>query len=109
VNISSATPFHYPRQLRYAPAKGAIEVLTHYSLKNSGHGGITPMWRRWDHQTNSRRHVRDNPEINKYISAMTALGARECRMTSGRMIAALLSDENGGEWPENRSLGRNFL
>jgi NAD(P)-dependent dehydrogenase (short-subunit alcohol dehydrogenase family) len=38
--------------------------------------------------------VRDNPEINKQISAMTALGRPGLPDDVGPMIAALLSDEN---------------
>jgi hypothetical protein len=38
--------------------------------------------------------VRDNPEINKQVSAMTALGRPGVPDDVGPMIAALLSDEN---------------
>ena len=38
--------------------------------------------------------VRDNPEINKQISNMTALGRPGVPDDVGPMIAALLSDEN---------------
>jgi hypothetical protein len=49
--------------------------------------------------------VRDNPEVNKTISSMTALGRPGVPDDVGPMIAALLSDENRlGQRPENRSL-----
>ena len=38
--------------------------------------------------------MRDNPEVNKTISAMTALGRPWVPDDVGPMIAALLSDEN---------------
>jgi NAD(P)-dependent dehydrogenase (short-subunit alcohol dehydrogenase family) len=38
--------------------------------------------------------VRDNPEVNKMVSAMTALGRPGAPDDVGPMIAALLSDEN---------------
>jgi NAD(P)-dependent dehydrogenase (short-subunit alcohol dehydrogenase family) len=38
--------------------------------------------------------VRDNPELNKLISGMTALGRAGVPEDIGPMIAALLGDEN---------------
>jgi NAD(P)-dependent dehydrogenase (short-subunit alcohol dehydrogenase family) len=38
--------------------------------------------------------LRDNPEVNKMVSAMTALGCPGLPDDVGPMIAALLSDEN---------------
>jgi len=38
--------------------------------------------------------VRDNPEVNKQISNMTALGRPGVADDIGPMIASLLSDEN---------------
>jgi NAD(P)-dependent dehydrogenase (short-subunit alcohol dehydrogenase family) len=38
--------------------------------------------------------LRDNPEVNKIVSAMTALGRPGVPDDVGPMIAALLSDEN---------------
>jgi NAD(P)-dependent dehydrogenase (short-subunit alcohol dehydrogenase family) len=38
--------------------------------------------------------VRDNPEVNKMVSAATALGRPGVPDDLGSMIAALLSDEN---------------
>jgi len=97
VNISSGlTRFTVPGNSVYAPAKGAIEVLTHYLAKELAPRRITanvaalgPI------QTDfGGGMVRDNPEINKYLSAMTALGRPGVPDDVGPMIAALLSDEN---------------
>lgn len=97
VNISSGlTRLSFPGGSAYAAAKGAIEVLTRYLAKELGPRRITanvvapgPV------QTDfSGGMVRDNPEINKQISAMTALGRPGLPDDVGPMIAALLSDEN---------------
>jgi NAD(P)-dependent dehydrogenase (short-subunit alcohol dehydrogenase family) len=77
VNISSGTTrIAFTGESAYAAAKGAIEVLTRYLAKELGPRRITanvvapgPV------QTDfSGGMVRDNPEINKLISGMTALG-----------------------------------
>jgi len=39
--------------------------------------------------------VRDNPEINKRVADMTALGRAGVPEDIGPMIVALLSDDNG--------------
>jgi NAD(P)-dependent dehydrogenase (short-subunit alcohol dehydrogenase family) len=97
VNISSGlTRVSVPGSSAYAAAKGAIEVLTRYLAKELGPRRITanvvapgPV------QTDfSGGMVRDNPEVNKQISAMTALGRPGEPDDIGPMIAALLSDEN---------------
>jgi len=80
----------------YGAVKGAIEVLTRYLAKELGPRKITanvvapgPI------QTDfSGGMVRDNPEVNKMISQMTALGRPGVPDDIGPMIAALLSDEN---------------
>jgi NAD(P)-dependent dehydrogenase (short-subunit alcohol dehydrogenase family) len=98
VNISSGlTPISLPGSSAYAAAKGAIEVVTRYLAKELEPRRITanvvapaPV------QTDfSGGLVRDNPEVNKTISSMTALGRPGCRDDVGPMIAALLSDANG--------------
>ena len=97
VNISSGlTRVSVPGSSAYAAAKGAIEVLTRYLAKELGPRRITanvvapgPV------QTDfSGGMVRDNPEVNKMVSAMTALGRPGVPDDIGPMIAALLSDEN---------------
>jgi NAD(P)-dependent dehydrogenase (short-subunit alcohol dehydrogenase family) len=97
VNISSGlTRVWVPGSSAYAAAKGAIEVLTRYLAKELGPRRIAanvvapgPV------QTDfSGGMVRDNPEVNKQVSAMTALGRPGVPDDVGPMIAALLSDEN---------------
>jgi NAD(P)-dependent dehydrogenase (short-subunit alcohol dehydrogenase family) len=97
VNISSGlTRVSVPGSSAYAAAKGAIEVLTRYLAKELGPRRIAanvvapgPV------QTDfSGGMVRDNPEVNKQVSAMTALGRPGVPDDVGPMIAALLSDEN---------------
>jgi NAD(P)-dependent dehydrogenase (short-subunit alcohol dehydrogenase family) len=78
--------------------KGAIEILTLYLAKELAPRKITanvvapgPI------QTDfSGGMVRDNPEVNKMISQMTALGRPGLPDDIGPMIASLLSDDN--EW-----------
>jgi NAD(P)-dependent dehydrogenase (short-subunit alcohol dehydrogenase family) len=97
VNISSGlTRVSVPGSSAYAAAKGAVEVLTRYLAKELGPRRITanvvapgPI------QTDfSGGLVRDNPEVNKQVSAMTALGRPGVPDDIGPMIASLLSDEN---------------
>jgi NAD(P)-dependent dehydrogenase (short-subunit alcohol dehydrogenase family) len=97
VNISSGlTRVSVPGSSAYAAAKGAIEVFTRYLAKELGPRRITanvvapgPV------QTDfSGGMVRDNPEVNKTISGMTALGRPGVADDVGPMIAALLSDDN---------------
>jgi NAD(P)-dependent dehydrogenase (short-subunit alcohol dehydrogenase family) len=38
--------------------------------------------------------VRDNPEVNKHIAELTALGRTGLPEDIGRMIASLLSEDN---------------
>jgi NAD(P)-dependent dehydrogenase (short-subunit alcohol dehydrogenase family) len=80
----------------YGSVKGAIEVLTRYLAKELAPRKITanavapgPI------QTDfSGGMVRDNPEVAKMISQMTALGRPGVPDDIGPMIASLLSDEN---------------
>src|ERR1700678_4427090 len=97
VNISSGlTRVAVPGSSVYAAAKSAVEILTRYLAKELGPRRITanvvapgPI------QTDfSGGMVRDNPEVNKMISAMTALGRPGVPEDVGPTIAALLSDEN---------------
>ena len=86
VNISSGlTRFALPGSSAYAAAKGAVEVLTRYLAKELGPRRITanvvaPGAIETDF---SGGMVRDNPEMNKRVAEMTALG-RECQMISDR-------------------------
>ena len=97
VNISSGLArFTSPGTSAYGAAKGAIEVLTRYLAKELGPRHITvnvvapgPI------QTDfSDGRVRDNPEYNRRVAEMTALGRAGVPDDIGPMIAALLSDEN---------------
>jgi len=97
VNISSGLArFALPGSSAYGAAKGAIEVLTRYLAKELGPRRITAnVVAPGAIQTDfSGGMVRDNPEINKRVAEMTALGRAGVPDDIGPMIAALLSDEN---------------
>lgn len=97
INISSGlTRFTSPGISAYASMKGAIEVLSRYLAKELGSREITvnsvaPGAIATDF---SGGGVRDNPELNRQVAAMTALGRAGLPDDVGRMIAALLSDDN---------------
>jgi NAD(P)-dependent dehydrogenase (short-subunit alcohol dehydrogenase family) len=97
VNISTGlTRFSYPGSSAYASMKGAVEVLTRYLAKELGPRGISvntvaPGAIATDF---SGGMVRDNPEINKRVAEMTALGRVGHPDDIGPMIASLLADEN---------------
>ena len=97
VNISTGlTRFWTPDTVPYASLKGAIEVLTHYLAKEFGPRGITvnavaPGAIATDF---SGGVVRDNPQVNKMVAGMTALGRVGEPDDIGPMIASLLSDGN---------------
>ncbi len=74
----------------YASIKGAVEVLTRFLAKEPGPRGIAvnavlPGAIATDF---SGGMVRDNPEMNKRVSEMTALGRAGLPEDIGRMIAA---------------------
>src|SRR5260370_1229417 len=97
VNISSGlTRVAVPGSSAYAAAKGAVEVLTRYLAKELGPRRITAnVVAPGAIQTDfSGGMVRDNPEINRRVAEMTALGRAGVPDDVGPMIAALLSDEN---------------
>ncbi|WNL44470.1 SDR family oxidoreductase [Dyella sp. BiH032] len=97
VNVSSGlTRFSYPGSASYASMKGAVEVLTRYLAKELGSRGIAvntvaPGAVQTDF---SGGIVRDNPEVNRQVSEMTALGRPGVPDDIGPMIASLLSEEN---------------
>jgi NAD(P)-dependent dehydrogenase (short-subunit alcohol dehydrogenase family) len=97
VNISSGLArFTNPGSSAYGSMKGAVEVLTRYLAKELGSRGIAvntvaPGAIETDF---SGGMVRDNPEINKRVAEMTALGRAGQPDDIGPMIAALLSDYN---------------
>jgi NAD(P)-dependent dehydrogenase (short-subunit alcohol dehydrogenase family) len=97
VNISSGLArVSAPGSSVYGAAKGAVEVLTRYLAKELGPRGITAnVVAPGAIQTDfSGGMVRDNPEVNKMVASMTALGRAGVPDDIGPMIAALLSDEN---------------
>jgi NAD(P)-dependent dehydrogenase (short-subunit alcohol dehydrogenase family) len=97
VNVSSGLArFALPGSSAYGATKGAVEVLTRYLAKELGPrriavNAVAPGAIETDF---SGGMVRDNPEINKRVAEMTALGRVGVPDDIGPMIAALLSDEN---------------
>ena len=97
VMISSGLArFAFPGSSAYASMKGAVEVLTRYLAKELGPRGIAvntvaPGAIATDF---SGGMVRDNPDINKQIAGLTALGRVGHPDDIGPMIASLLSEEN---------------
>ena len=98
MNISSdLARFTIPGTSAYASVKGAVEVLTRYLAKELGPRGIAvntvaPGAIATDF---SGGMVRDNPEMNKRVAEMTALGRAGQPDDIGPMIASLLSEDNG--------------
>ncbi len=97
VNVSSClTRISFPAAGTYAMMKGAVEVFTRYLAKELGPRGIaantvTPGAIATDF--NGGR-TRDNPELNRTVAGMTALGRAGLPEDIGPMIASLLSEEN---------------
>lgn len=97
VNLSSGlTRMCLPGYAAYAAMKGAIEVMTMYMAKELGRRRITvntvaPGAIETDFGGGA---VRDNPDINKTIAGMTALGRVGLPDDIGPMIASLLSEDN---------------
>lgn len=97
INISTGvTRVVNPNSSTYATFKGALEVLTRYLASDLGPRGITvntvaPGAVATDF---SGGVVRDNPDIQKRVAAVTALGRAGVPDDLGPMIASLLSDEN---------------
>lgn len=97
INLSSGLArFSLMRMSAYAMTKGAIEVFTRYLAKELGPRGITantvaPGAIATDF---GGGYVRDNPEANKSVAAITALGRAGVPDDIGPMIASLLSDDN---------------
>lgn len=97
VNISSGLArITLPGSSAYAAMKGAVEVLTRYMAKELGARGIAvntvaPGAIATDF---SGGMVRDNPEVNKRVAEMTALGRVGEPDDIGPMIASLLADDN---------------
>jgi NAD(P)-dependent dehydrogenase (short-subunit alcohol dehydrogenase family) len=97
VNISTGTTrIILPGYSAYASMKGAIETLTLYMAKELGSRKIAvnvvaPGAIETDFRGGA---VRDNPEMNKYIASLTALGRVGLPDDIGGAIASLLSEDN---------------
>lgn len=97
VNLSTGlTRITVPGSASYAAMKGAVEVLTRYLAKELGArriavNAVAPGAIATDF---SGGMVRDNPEINRHVSEMTALGRAGVPEDIGPMIAALLSEDS---------------
>jgi NAD(P)-dependent dehydrogenase (short-subunit alcohol dehydrogenase family) len=92
---SGLTRFTLPGYAAYASMKGAVEVLTKYASKELGGRGIrvnciAPGAIETDFGGGA---VRDNPDLNRFIASMTALGRAGQPDDIGGAIAALLSDD----------------
>lgn len=97
VNISSGlTRIIMPGSGAYASMKGAIEVMTRYLALELGPRRIAvnvvaPGTIATDF---SGGMVRDNPDLNKRVAEMTALGRAGLPDDIGPMITSLLSEDN---------------
>ena len=97
VNLSSGlTRMCFPGYAAYASMKGAVEVMTRYMAKELGERGIAvntvaPGAIETDFGGGA---VRDNPDYNKRVADMTALGRAGLPDDIGPMIASLLSEDN---------------
>jgi len=81
----------------YAAMKGAVEVLTRYLAADLGNrkirvNAIAPGAIATDFAHGA---VRDNPDINKQVASMTALGRVGQPDDIGAAVASILSDEFG--------------
>ncbi|NEO88345.1 MAG: SDR family oxidoreductase [Spirulina sp. SIO3F2] len=97
VNLSSGLArFSLPGYAAYGTMKGAVEILTRYLAQELGPRGIAvnaiaPGAIETDFGGGV---VRDNPEVNQFIAASTAMGRAGCPDDIGGAIASLLTGEN---------------
>jgi NAD(P)-dependent dehydrogenase (short-subunit alcohol dehydrogenase family) len=98
LNVSSGLArFSLPGSGVYGAAKGAVEVLTRYQARELAERGIAvnvlaPGAIETDF---SGGIVRDNPEVNRRVTEMTALGRTGRPDDIGAAAAALLAADNG--------------
>ena len=98
LNVSSGLArFTIPGSSAYAAMKGAVEVLTRYMAKELSARKITanviaPGAIATDF---SGGMVRDNPEVNRMVASMTALGRAGMPDDIGAAVAMLLAPESG--------------
>src|ERR1700722_13132589 len=93
---SGTTRIIFPGSGAYASMKGAVEILTKYLAKELGPrriavNTVAPGAIATDF---SGGMVRDNPEVNKTVADMTALGRAGLPDDIGPVIASLLSEDN---------------
>lgn len=99
INLSSGlTRFAFTGRAAYASAKGAVEVLTRYLAVELGPRGIrcivvAPGAIATDFGGGM---VRDNPEVNKHVASIIALGRVGEADDVGAAVAALVGP--GGQW-----------
>ncbi|WP_416235185.1 SDR family NAD(P)-dependent oxidoreductase [Nitrospirillum sp. BR 11163] len=97
VNVSTGlTRVAFPGSAAYAAMKGAVEVLTRYLAKELGErriaaNTVAPGAVMTDF---SGGIVRDNPEVNRQVSQVTALGRPGLPEDIGPMVASLLTEAN---------------
>lgn len=98
LNISSGLArFSLPGSSVYGAAKGAVEVLTRYQARELAERRITvnvlaPGAIETDF---SDGRVRDNPELNRMVAGMTALGRVGLPDDIGGAAAAILAEGSG--------------
>jgi len=98
LNVSTGLArFTSPGRAAYAAVKGGVEVLTRYMAQEFGPRGITvnviaPGAIATDFGGGV---VRDNPDVNRHIASLTALGRVGQADDVGAAVAALLSDGMG--------------
>jgi NAD(P)-dependent dehydrogenase (short-subunit alcohol dehydrogenase family) len=93
---SGTTRIIFPGSGAYASMKGAVEILALYLAKELGPrriavNTVAPGAIATDF---SGGMVRDNPEVNKIVADMTALGRAGLPNDIGPVIASLLSEDN---------------
>ncbi len=97
INISSGLArFSQPGSSAYGTMKGAIEVLTRYQAKELGLRGIrSNVVAPGPIETDfGGGRVRDNADINKFLSSQTALGRVGLPDDIGGVVAFLCSEES---------------
>ncbi|KAA2240352.1 SDR family oxidoreductase [Chitinophaga agrisoli] len=96
INVSTGlTRFGYIGSSAYASMKGAVEVFTKYLAKELGPRGIkanviAPGAIATDF---SGGVLRDNPEVNKHVSSVTALGRAGQAEDIGGVVAFLCTED----------------
>jgi len=97
LNVSSGlTRFSVPGYGAYATMKGGIEVLSRYLAKELGSRGIrvntlAPGAIETDFNGGA---VRSNPELNRFVASVTALGRAGLPDDVGPVVASLLSSDS---------------